>query len=94
MAPVTGAVLGPRTDPPTLPPKAPPNWAKLGVALRSAIAPIPAKKANFRICLLLGVKSHAFGAMLFKPSDNAPTPIANQGHFWAFSRLKRGAFTF
>src|SRR5262249_19321752 len=58
IAPVTGAVLGPRTAPPTLPPTAPPNWAKLGVALNSAIAPIPAKKANFRICFLLGLKSH------------------------------------
>jgi hypothetical protein len=53
MAPVMGPVLGPLTEPPTLPPRAPPNWAKLGVALSSAIAPIPAKKANFRIHLSL-----------------------------------------
>jgi hypothetical protein len=53
MAPVMGAVLGPLTDPPTLPPSAPPNWAKLGVALNNAIAPTPAKKANFRMDISL-----------------------------------------
>src|SRR5581483_12323232 len=88
MAPVMGPVLGPLTAPPTLPPRAPPNCAKLGVALSSAIAPIPAKKANFRICLFSLVMKSRNAARCFQAERQRAgidsEPRSFRGTFVAF----------